>query len=186
MKLGIYMGSFNPPHKGHLSVVNYLLDNGVEVFLNSDTFEMMKQIDAKLDNIISTLNINENSTNQEKLDAIIMYALKHFRYDPTVDSMSSYDPNREATIKSFYEDGYLYGALERDTQLCGNYAAFITAIANRIGLESYMMMSDVHCWNLVKVDGDYYYVDTTWMDNNLHYDGSRYVHAEELFEKDDK
>ena len=27
MRLGIYMGSFNPPHKGHISVVNYLLDN---------------------------------------------------------------------------------------------------------------------------------------------------------------
>ena len=27
MKLGIYMGSFNPPHKGHLKVVNYLLKN---------------------------------------------------------------------------------------------------------------------------------------------------------------
>ena len=29
MKLGIYIGSFNPPHKGHIYVVNYLLDNNV-------------------------------------------------------------------------------------------------------------------------------------------------------------
>ena len=28
MKLGIFMGSFNPPHKGHIGVTNYLLDNG--------------------------------------------------------------------------------------------------------------------------------------------------------------
>ena len=28
MKLGIYMGCFNPPHKGHINIVNYLLDNG--------------------------------------------------------------------------------------------------------------------------------------------------------------
>lgn len=27
MKLGIYMGSFNPPHKGHIKVINHLLDN---------------------------------------------------------------------------------------------------------------------------------------------------------------
>ena len=27
MKLGIYIGSFNPPHKGHIDVVNYLLIN---------------------------------------------------------------------------------------------------------------------------------------------------------------
>lgn len=25
MRLGIYMGSFNPPHKGHIKLVNYLL-----------------------------------------------------------------------------------------------------------------------------------------------------------------
>ena len=29
MKLGIYMGSFNPPHKGHIKVVNYLLDKRI-------------------------------------------------------------------------------------------------------------------------------------------------------------
>lgn len=29
MKLGIYIGSFNPPHKGHIGVVNYLLDNKI-------------------------------------------------------------------------------------------------------------------------------------------------------------
>ena len=27
MRLGIYIGSFNPPHKGHIDVVNYLLNN---------------------------------------------------------------------------------------------------------------------------------------------------------------
>ena len=29
MKLGVYMGSFNPPHKGHIKVVNYLLDKNI-------------------------------------------------------------------------------------------------------------------------------------------------------------
>lgn len=29
MKIGIYIGSFNPPHKGHIYVVKYLLENNV-------------------------------------------------------------------------------------------------------------------------------------------------------------
>ena len=28
MKLGIYVGSFNPPHKGHTKVASYLVRNG--------------------------------------------------------------------------------------------------------------------------------------------------------------
>lgn len=28
MRLGIYIGSFDPPHLGHLDVINYLLQNG--------------------------------------------------------------------------------------------------------------------------------------------------------------
>ena len=27
MRLGIYVGSFNPVHKGHIKVANYLVDN---------------------------------------------------------------------------------------------------------------------------------------------------------------
>ena len=27
MKLGIYIGSFNPPHKGHIDIVNYLINH---------------------------------------------------------------------------------------------------------------------------------------------------------------
>ena len=27
MKIGIYIGSFNPPHKGHKKIINYLLTN---------------------------------------------------------------------------------------------------------------------------------------------------------------
>ena len=29
MKLGVYTGSFNPVHNGHIAVVNYLLDNNI-------------------------------------------------------------------------------------------------------------------------------------------------------------
>ena len=29
MKLGVYVGSFNPPHMGHLNVINYLINNKI-------------------------------------------------------------------------------------------------------------------------------------------------------------
>ena len=33
MRLGIYIGSFNPVHKGHIDVVNYLLTNNYKVLI---------------------------------------------------------------------------------------------------------------------------------------------------------
>ena len=30
-----------------------------------------------------------------------------------------------------------------------------------VGIESYILLSDNHIWNLVKIDGDYYYYDAT-------------------------
>ena len=27
MKIGVYVGSFNPPHKGHIKIVNHLINN---------------------------------------------------------------------------------------------------------------------------------------------------------------
>lgn len=29
MKIGVYVGSFNPPHKGHIGVINHLLNNKI-------------------------------------------------------------------------------------------------------------------------------------------------------------
>jgi cytidyltransferase-like protein len=26
MKIGVYVGSFNPPHKGHIKIVNHLIE----------------------------------------------------------------------------------------------------------------------------------------------------------------
>ena len=27
MKIGVYVGSFNPVHKGHIAIANYIVDN---------------------------------------------------------------------------------------------------------------------------------------------------------------
>ena len=29
MKIGVYVGSFNPVHKGHIKIANYIVDNNL-------------------------------------------------------------------------------------------------------------------------------------------------------------
>lgn len=62
MRLGIYMGSFNPPHKAHIKIVNYLLEkNYVDKVLIVPTlgyWDKLNLVDIK--HRINMLRIYEN------------------------------------------------------------------------------------------------------------------------------
>lgn len=59
-----------------------------------------------------------------------------------------------------------YGTLVNGTAVCNGYALAYKYLLNQVGIESYMVTSKSmnHAWNLVKLDGEYYHVDTTWDD----------------------
>ena len=62
MRLGIYIGSFNPVHKGHIDVVNYLINNKyVDKVLIVPTLGYWDKVDlAPLDDRINMLKIFES------------------------------------------------------------------------------------------------------------------------------
>lgn len=64
MKLGIYIGSFNPPHKGHIHVVNYLINNNVvdKVLIIPTENYWDKQNLVKLNHRINMLKYYENNS----------------------------------------------------------------------------------------------------------------------------
>ena len=79
MKLGIFMGSFNPPHKGHLSIMNYLLNNNyvdkILVVPTLNYWDKNNLVDIK--HRINMLKFYEN----EK----IMIDIDHNKYIYTID-----------------------------------------------------------------------------------------------------
>lgn len=145
---------------------NTLTEQGVNVTSSKEgTIEKVMEINQRLDEIVKGLNITKESSDQEKLNAILIYTLENLTYDEEVSEALQNNTEHEKLSNSFYEGGNLYGALEKDSAICGNYAALVSSLADRINLSTYFLISQNHAWNLVEVEGESYYVDATWLDS---------------------
>ena len=54
-----------------------------------------------------------------------------------------------------------YGALIDRECVCAGYADLIYVLFNRVGIDTHLDWNREHEWNVVKIDGQYYYLDVT-------------------------
>ena len=143
--------------------ISTLNENGVEVTV--DDYDKFKIISQELDESVDKL-IASNKTETEKLNIILSSVLNKCSYDfGVIEDLSKNKVYIDTT--PFYRDGKLSGVFENETQICGNYAALTVALSHRLDLESYYVHSNNHAWVTVKIAGEYYYTDPTFMDNDF-------------------
>ena len=121
-------------------------------FLHRTTQAQEKAVDAKVNQILQELNV-DGKTDVEKVYAIYDYMINHIRYD--------YKNLDDATYMQKYT---AYAALVENTSVCMGYALAFYRLALACGVDARYIHSDPmeHAWDIVRVDGQYYYLDATW------------------------
>lgn len=87
---------------------------------------------------------------EERIKAICKYVVGSIEYDITLSTASNKQP--------------LEYALNNEG-VCISYAYLTTSLLSEAGITSYLVTSSNHAWNLVELNGEYYYIDTTNIDS---------------------
>lgn len=126
-----------------------------------DMSDRYHQTVEKLDKVISSMNL-EGKSDYEKFKAITYWITSHVKYDDyyAVRDNSSMTPGTK-----YPHD--LTGAVLDGYSVCDGYASVFYYMANAAGLKTLFddgISNDNrvrHAWNLVEIDGTYYYADPT-------------------------
>ena len=144
------------------------LDDSASIWLTSDSYKEIKDNHKffdrpfylednikKLDELSDSLkNISENST----LEEVENYILDNLEYDESIYN--------NPLLPKYYNSFPILSVIDSNKGICVNYASLFQALANRCGIESYVISNEDHAWNKVIIDGKERYIDTTFMDES--------------------
>lgn len=100
----------------------------------------------KVDEIISEI-ITEDMNDEEKIQVISLYVIKNYKY-----KISKVSESNEEPLKSMFEN---------EGGVCASYAYLTNVLLRKAGVTSYEIVNNSHAWNLIELDGKYYYLDPT-------------------------
>lgn len=118
-----------------------------------DVSEMLEELDDAANDVIS--GIPSGSSDYEKALYVHDYLIENTEYD-----------HSKQAYTEFGLWGSSYGCLVEKKAVCGGYSEAFHYIMQKLGIESGICTGSNHEWNYVKIDGDYYWVDVTWDDND--------------------
>jgi hypothetical protein len=143
-------------------------------FSQDEIIAMREKLNEKADEIISAI-IKPGMSDYQKELVIHDYIIRNARYDS--------DNYYSGTIPEL--DYTAYGILVDGVGVCEGYAKAMSLLSSKAGIESILVTgkavsnqqtgsTESHAWNIVKIDGHYYQIDTTWDDydygNTVDYD----------------
>lgn len=128
-------------------IIDYTTKNNIETDITEDGLKIKNEV-LNIKNKI----INDSMSDNEKVKVIVDYVVNNISYDWRVE----YDEE----LSTQYNDEALKYALE-GIGCCRNYTALTTALLQACNINAYETLGNNHIWNVVEVDGEYYWLDTT-------------------------
>lgn len=142
---------------------NLLQQKNIQVSFSDITKLMMyESIDSELYQMIQEMDLDESLTDEQKMQKVMSFVINKLEYNKVLAEYITENENIDP-----YENGYLYNCLNSKKALCGNYTAFVSSLLKRLGIVSKELYSEDHAWNAVLLDGEYYYIDATWLDTQV-------------------
>lgn len=174
---GVNINFDNPDQLSKLEKINDKLDkiiDKLDVTMDSTDTEKLNQV------LIYVLETYEYSSDINKLSKEASDLYQEATLDakeknlPSIsdeykEKLNKLEREDSALVQSFYKEGVLYGAMEGNEIICGNYTAITNALLDRLGINCEFLESGEkgdHAWSLVEIDNQYYYVDSTWLDSS--------------------
>ena len=112
-------------------------------------------VDEKVDDLIEELNITSEMSDYDKVKAVYDYLCENVTYD----NANLYDETYTLKYSA-------YAALINNTAVCQGYSNSMYRILNEIGVDTRIVRGESngtpHSWNLIDIDGTYYFADSTW------------------------
>ncbi len=127
-----------------------------------DTAEQEKEVDKVVSSFVNSLKTSGKS------DYEIIKAVHDFICDKAEYDYVALKKMNSSNAKKFYYAFTSYGALIEGKTVCQGYALAFYRLCKELGYNCRFVSSDpdegCHAWNIVELNGKYYFVDCTWDD----------------------
>ncbi|WKY47515.1 transglutaminase domain-containing protein [Eubacteriaceae bacterium ES3] len=149
------------------------IDNDFPDIFWADTFSYY--YDEKTDMVSEvevTYPYDETEKNRRQSEIDQAYAQYLAGLDPCSDTYQIVKYTYEYVVKNTVyqentDDQNIYSVFGRKASVCAGYAKAVKYLLDKQGIacsyvSGYVDLQGAHAWNLVRVDGEYYYLDATW------------------------
>ena len=119
------------------------------------TAEQQRELDAAIDKLLKQFAFSSSDSDYDKVRAIYDYVCEHVAYD-----------YENLDDEQYWLKYTAYAALINKTAVCQGFATLMYRLLLASGVDNRIITgisyNDAHAWNIVKLDGEYYNLDSTW------------------------